>query len=128
MVFIGLVVTSCGFFIPAIVAVAKKRQKDAIRAGALAVSSVVYHGTMHPIAHFIDACIAHSCAVVYFKEKWERFHLYKNIHDGIALMNLTGAGLVYFVKSKFNKHPNSSYWHLGLHIFSQVTWVWHLCI
>jgi hypothetical protein len=126
MVFVGLIVTSCGFFIPAIIAIARKRRRDACRAGALAVSSIAYHGTLHPIAHLLDACIAHSCAMAYLKESWERFQDSHKTHDAIAFVNLTGACIVYFFKSKFNKHPNSCYWHLGLHVFSQATWIYYV--
>jgi len=126
MVFMGLVVSSCGFFIPAMVAFVRKQRIHALRAGALAVSSIAYHSTTHPVAHAIDACVAHGYGAAYWKESFVRFRAHGRLCDAIALGNLTGAGLIYLVKSKFNKHVNSRYWHLGLHVFAQATWVYYI--
>ena len=128
MVFVGLVITSFGFFIPAYIAFIRRRKKDAFRAGLLAVSSIAYHGTVHPLAHAIDACIAHGCGVIYFKETLDRIVIHKYFGDIVGLAGLTSAGFIYLFKSKFNPHPSNSYWHLGLHILAQATWCFHILV
>jgi len=116
MPFWGLVATSAGFFIPCVQAIRRRAARyHAALSGALAVTSLFYHGTLHPIAHRVDAIYAHGLGV---------FH-------GISVLaqpcvrraaSLAVPVYIYFAKSLRTTGAESSMWHMAFHVTSIFSW------
>jgi hypothetical protein len=116
MPFWGLVVTSAGFFIPCVQAIRRRAARyHAILSGALAVTSLFYHGTLHPIAHRVDAVYAHSVGV---------FHAASLIARPCAqrAASLAVPVYIYFAKSLRTTGVVSSMWHMAFHVTSIFSW------
>ena len=116
MPFWGLVVTSAGFFIPCVQAIRRRAARyHAILSGALAVTSLFYHGTLHPIAHRVDAVYAHSVGV---------FHTASLIARPCAqrAASLAIPVYIYFAKSLRTTGVVSSMWHMAFHVTSIFSW------
>lgn len=134
MAYIGLVLTSLGFLIPGWVAWCSRRRGnrknlDICTSLAIATSSVLYHGTLHPVAQRIDMCLAHMLGClsigrsVFHLVAWRR---------GIIELGIVGGTFgsigIYLFKSRLNPHPNARYWHMVFHLVGQTTWVAHVAL
>jgi hypothetical protein len=122
MPFIGLVITSAGFLIPAVLSFRKKNIRDAAATGLLAVTSVLYHGTLHPLAHLVDDLYAHVIGALYFAESVRRRFKYRRKSD-IATFRLACASvLCYYVQKNVPKGVQSARWHMGVHLCANTAW------
>jgi len=116
MPFWGLVATSAGFFIPCVQAIRRRAARyHAALSGALAVTSLFYHGTLHPIAHRVDAIYAHGlgafhCASVLARPCAQR------------AASLAVPVYIYFAKSLRTTGVVSSMWHMAFHVTSIFSW------
>jgi len=127
MPYIGLVLTSIGFIIPGILAWRRRYRVEATSSILVSVSSVLYHGTLHPVAKYIDMTIAHLLGfasvgrvcvnLVAWRRGWIECSLVAGTLGSIA---------IYLFKSRTNPHVNSRYWHMLFHISGQTTWVTHI--
>ena len=115
-----LVITSIGFFIPAFFAARMKKHREKIIISALASTSVLYHGTVHPFAQFIDTCVAHFTAIRFLMEGVGNFLKYKRACDVIGI-TISGISIImYYTKSLRTDHEDiSRKWHMGVHITAQ---------
>lgn len=115
----GLVFTSIGFFIPALVARAKGMKKDTKLIGALATTSVLYHGTIHPIAQLIDITVAHFVSIQYAFNGIKR--VLQGKHNNITGIILGGlSALMYYKKSlRIDDEMESRRWHMNVHLTAQ---------
>jgi len=115
-----LVITSIGFFIPALIAAQMKKHKEKIIISALASTSVLYHGTIHPLARFIDTCVAHFAAILFLSGGVRDFLKYKRVYDVIGI-TLSGISIImYYTKSLRIDHEDTSRkWHMGVHLTAQ---------
>lgn len=134
-VYIGLVLTSLGFFVPGWVAWRRHRRRrrdprptlDLATSLVLGTTSVLYHGTLNPIAQTIDILVAHSIAffsmgrTLYFVVRWRRGWVELGIAGGTF-----GSILIYLLKSRTNPYEDSKLFHMLFHLTSQATWVGHL--
>jgi hypothetical protein len=116
-----LVITSIGFFIPALVAAKMKKHKEKNIIMSLASTSVLYHGTVHPLAQFIDTCVAHFTAIRFLTEGLRDFLNYKRMYDVIGI-TMSGISIfMYYTKSLRIDHEDTSRkWHMGVHITAQM--------
>ena len=116
MPFWGLVATSAGFFIPCVQAIRRRAARyHAALSGALAVTSLFYHGTLHPIAHRVDAVYAHGLGV---------FHCASVLARPCAqrAASLAVPVYIYFAKSLRTTGVASSLWHMAFHVTSIFSW------
>jgi len=116
MPFWGLVATSAGFFIPCVQAIRRRAARyHAALSGALAVTSLFYHGTLHPIAHRVDAIYAHGLGV---------FHCASVLARPCAqrAASLAVPVYIYFAKSLRTTGVASSLWHMAFHVTSIFSW------
>lgn len=127
MPYIGLVLTSIGFIVPGILAWRRRYRMEAMTSIAVSVSSVLYHGTLHPIAKCIDMGIAHLLGIASLGRvcvnmiSWRRGW----IECGLVVGTF-GSIAIYWFKSRTNPHLNSRYWHMLFHVTGQTTWVSHI--
>jgi hypothetical protein len=129
MPYVGLVITSIGFLVPGILAWRRRRMGDAVSGILVSVSSVCYHGTLHPIAKGVDMVIAHTMGITSIGRAL--VHVCRPsvphwINIGVFGGTL-GSIAIYWFKSKNNSHSYSKYWHMLFHLTGQVTWIVHLC-
>ena len=115
-----LVCTSIGFAIPSLIAAKLRKKKDKKMLGSLSITSVLYHGTVHPLAKFIDTCVAHYIAIRYMFHGIRRIISYKNIYDVVGVA-IGGASIyMYYHKSlRIKDHRESQKWHAAVHITAQ---------
>lgn len=115
MPFWGLVVTSAGFFIPCLVALRRRNKRHSVMSGALAVTSLFYHGTLHPIAHRIDLLYAHSVGLIHLAEALAAPCLQRLVMVGAPMY-------LYFAKSLKTEGHESCLWHMAVHVSSVIAW------
>lgn len=116
MPFWGLVVTSAGFFIPCVQALRRRAARaHAVLSGALAVTSLCYHGTLHPIAHRVDAIYAHGLGVYHGLSV-----LARPCAERVA--SLAVPVYLYFAKSLRTTGRASCLWHMAFHVTSIFSW------
>jgi hypothetical protein len=131
MVYIGLVLTSMGFLIPGWMAwrrrFRKGREIDIITSAVLSTSSILYHGTLHPLAHRFDIFVAHGVGLLSIGRSMLNVIAWRRgwIELGILGGTLGSIG-VYLCKSRANPHDNCKYWHMLFHLSGQATWVSHI--
>lgn len=115
MPFWGLVITSAGFFIPCLVAFRRRNKRHSLMSGALAVTSLFYHGTLHPIAHRIDLLYAHSVGLIHLAEALAA--------PSVARLLMVGTPMyLYFAKSLKTTGHESCLWHMSVHVSSVIAW------
>ena len=122
-----LVFTSIGFFIPAFFAAKLKKhfEKNIIR--ALATTSVLYHGTVHPLAQFLDTCVAHFVAVRFVFIGIHDVLIYRRIHDVVTIALSSASIYMYYMKSLRIHHKDvSQQWHMKVHITAQLALLCYL--
>jgi hypothetical protein len=126
MPFWGLVVTSLGFAIPAAIAFKKARWITSASCGVLTISSVAYHGTVHPLALRVDMFVAHSLGVGWAFESLRRTVIIRRAEDAIiSAMTLSGI-TIYGLKSRNNFTESSRWWHMAFHVLAQSAWCIYL--
>lgn len=124
MAFFGLVCTSLGFFIPALIAKRRQKNTDARLISALGTTSLLYHGTLHPKALFIDMFVAHSLAIHYLWIGIKRLVKYKQKRDITSITFGILSAHLYYNKSLPTKDPKKSRkWHMIVHITAQIAFV-----
>ena len=118
---IGLVFTSIGFIIPALFAKHKKHIKDAKIITTLTVSSVLYHGTLHPMAHFFDMIVAHSVAINYLCRGIKNLVDHRRRIHAFGMLFGCMSTHIYYNKSLPIKNDKlSRKWHMKVHATAQV--------
>lgn len=117
--FLGLVITSLGFLLPAWIA--RKQQKELVAQSykCITFTSVVYHTTQHTLAMIIDKTVVHCVST---------FHLLRASAIAMRDKSLQKLGLVatssvpiylYFGKSLRTQGIESKIWHMLFHITGQ---------
>jgi hypothetical protein len=115
----GLILTSVGFALPAWVARRKRKRRFAKACNTLALTSVLYHGTTHPICCLMDRIYAHGfctlalihCVYMSLREKhWKKLGAVTS--SAIPLY-------LYFAKSQKTDGLQSKLWHMTFHITGQ---------
>jgi|APGre2960657373_1045057.scaffolds.fasta_scaffold01208_3 hypothetical protein len=124
--FVGLVLTSAGFAVPAIWAVRRRFWGTAVSCGTLTVTSLAYHGTVHPVAQAVDMAIAHLMGVVWAAEGGRRLFVHRRKSDATVVALTACSIATYLTKSRTSVHPNSKWWHMAFHLLSQGAWCIHL--
>ena len=125
MPFWGLVCTSLGFIIPAIVAYRRKRPRMGHSCSLLTVTSVLYHGTQKKVFKWMDIVYAHSVAICYSYLGVKKWILYRRPYDTVILGGIAGSIWIFYKQSCDKTNPFQDYWHMGLHGLSQLTWILH---
>lgn len=121
MPYIGLIITSIGFFLPAWIAKQRSQKRNTIIISSLATSSIFYHGTLHPYAHAIDVIVAHSVAINYLFLGVKNIARYKRGHDMIGLLLGMLSTHMYYNKSLPTRNEKiSRKWHMKVHIAAQL--------
>jgi hypothetical protein len=125
--YIGLVISSVGFIIPCIVAWHRRKRFDAVASGALTITSIAYHGTLHPMFQKVDMCVAHAIGLISIPRSFHRMLCWKRKWvEGFVFVGTLSAIAVYWIKSKNNPYDDSKLWHLGFHVLCQSTWLTHV--
>jgi uncharacterized Tic20 family protein len=125
MVYIGLVLTSFGFFLPAFIAWKKKKWLDAQVSAVLAMTSVFYHGSLHPLAHQIDLGVAHSVGALSVVRGLHYAYTSRKRIDFVLLFGTFASIGVYWKKSRIVIDDSSKIWHMVFHIMCESTWICH---
>lgn len=126
MPFWGLVITSAGFAIPAIIAFRKARWVATTSCCILTASSLAYHGTTHHVAQKVDIALAHSIGIGWVCESLRRAICIHRFTDVLTCGMAFGSVAVYFCKSRNNYSTSSAIWHMVFHCLSQGTWCVYL--
>lgn len=126
MPYIGLIITSIGFIVPSIIAWKHRKMFDAKISSALALSSVLYHGTLHPVAHKIDYVMAHTIGLLSIGRTFRRVFIWKKMNERWVFFGTVVSIGIYWFKSRCNFDTTSCLWHMLFHITSQATWTAHL--
>lgn len=141
MAYLGLVLSSLGFLVPGWVAWRrlrrarqdaedKKNKKgllDVCTSVVISTSSLLYHGTLHPLAQRVDVYLAHGLGCLSVGRSVKNLVAWRRgwVEAGITGGTLGSIG-IYLFKSRVNPHPNSKYWHVLFHLTGQATWVAHV--
>lgn len=126
MPYIGLVITSIGFLIPSFFAWKNRKKFDAKLSSIVACTSVLYHGTLHPIAHRVDYFIAHSVGLISIGRIFRRVFILKRWNERWIFLGTISSIGVYWFKSRCNFDMGSCLWHMLFHVSSQATWTAHV--
>jgi hypothetical protein len=126
--FLGLVFTSATFAVPAIWALHRKFWGTAASCSVLTVTSLAYHGTVHPLAQNIDMAIAHSLGAVWIVEGLKRLIVNRRKSDVVVVALTASSIATYLFKSRTSMHANSKFWHMGFHVLAQSAWCVHLFV
>lgn len=120
MPYIGLLVTSAGFLMPMLVANRLQRHEERDLVAALAASSLLYHGTVHPLAKVLDMGVAHLVGLR-FLWKGTKNMLWGTTFQDVAGMMFSGLSLwMYYARSHMIQDEYvSRRWHMGVHITGQ---------
>lgn len=120
MVCLALVCTSAAFCIPARIASNMKKRIDSILIYALASTSVLYHGTVYPLAKLVDTCVAHITAIHFISNGVARILSHKNMLDTMSMAWCCLSAWIYYNKSAVIKEADiSSKWHMCVHLSAQ---------
>lgn len=121
MPFWGLVLTSAGFIVPSILAFHRKLWFQTASCGIISLTSIAYHGTVHPIAKYIDMAFAHALSVGWLCEGFWRVIFVRSTKDVVVLTMAVGSMLIYLIKSRNNFNETSKLWHMTFHCMCQST-------
>jgi len=123
MPFIGLIITSAAYVIPVIFAIKRKVFHVGRTCAALTTTSLLYHGTQHPVCLKIDEIVAHTAGICYSIISVKNVLTKKRIIDVAIAACALGSGWMFFFKSKpCTVEHISRYWHMGVHGLSNVGW------
>lgn len=125
MPFVGLVLSSCTFLIPAFLAYRKRRYIMARTCGVLTVTSVLYHGTQNLFFKSIDIVYAHTVAIAYTWTSIKKYIHYRRLYDVIILSGVGSSIYIFYSKSCNKTEPYQDHWHMVMHFISQGTWILH---
>lgn len=118
---LGLILTSIGFFIPAIIAKKRKQKVDTILISSLATSSIFYHGTLHRTAHVTDLIVAHSVAINYLILGIKNVLKHSKKLDMLGLFFGGLSTHMYYRKSlRIHDEKISRKWHMKVHLSAQM--------
>ena len=129
--FIGLVITSCGFFVPAFLAWRRRNQVDGYKrilttCTTVGLTSIAYHGTLTSLAHAVDYAVAHVVGVTWSIESVRLWMCQRRPVDGAVCLTTAASVATYWFKSRVNDDLASSrYWHMLFHVMSQSAWCIH---
>jgi len=124
--FWGLMLTSAGFAVPALLAVRKKLWVTASSCGILTLTSMSYHGTLNELAKLVDMCVAHSMATGWGAHCAHLLWKQRRPADGVVAALTIGGVAVYWFKSRTNHHHHAKYWHMLFHLVIQSAWCTHI--
>lgn len=125
MPFLGLVISSCAFLIPTVLAYRKRRYIMARTCGILTLTSVLYHGTQHFVFKTIDIFYAHGVAIAYSWTSIRKYFRYRRLYDVFILSGVGASVYIFYFKSCNKKELYQDQWHMMMHFISQGTWVLH---
>lgn len=117
----GLVITSCGFIIPAILGLIKKRKLDTALSLGLAATSVWNHSRSCKIAKTVDVVYAHGVATYYVLSSSLGMLEKITLVDVYTLLGVMAISQVYYKKSR-----RSKLWHMGLHTVAIASWAFRI--
>lgn len=119
MPFWGLVFTSCGFMIPAILANRRKKTVFAKACKVVSISSILYHSTLNTVIKKVDMCLAHSLACFGILKSW--ISTVRHPSRTKCIMTITPCIPIYLYTQKSAKTVGmeSKMWHLAFHISGQ---------
>jgi len=126
MPFWGLVFTSIGFAVPAVIAYKKRRWVQSASCTIITLTSVAYHGTVHPVAKYIDMTFAHIIGTEWIVRSTLRMIFIRRPTDVILCTMTVGSVLIYFTKSCNNFTNSSKFWHMAFHGLCQGTCYFYL--
>jgi len=125
MPFLGLIISSCAFLIPTVLAYRKKKYIMARTCGILTLTSVLYHGTQHLFFKTIDIFYAHGVAVVYTWTSIKKYVKYRRLYDIFILSGVGTSIYIFYDKSCNKDEPYQDHWHMVMHFISQGAWILH---
>jgi len=126
MPFWGLVITSIGFAVPTLIAFHKKNWLSTASCGVITLTSVAYHGSVHPIAKTIDMLFAHVIGTGWTIESLRRVIFFRHSTDLVVCMMTVGSVILYWTKSRNNFSNSSKLWHMSFHGLCQGAWCMYL--
>lgn len=127
MPFWGLVITSTGFAVPAILAWRKRKRGLSRAMVALTTTSVLYHGTQLPWIRHIDHLYAHTLGFVLGCNSFTAL-VFRPSRRTILMAGLAAAtGWLYFCRSARTTGLESCFWHMGVHASGITTAICHVC-
>lgn len=119
MVFWGLVCTSVGFLIPAVMAFRKRKRIDAIASSTLATTSILFHTTLHPAIKVVDMVVAHTIGAYSF------FRSAKN-KDVCGVVATPACAALFYGISKGRDGIRAHCGHMAMHVTAITYWIVHL--
>lgn len=127
MVCIALVCTSVGFFLPALIASKLKKHTEKLLISALASTSILYHGTVHPLARLVDTCVAHLTAFHFVSKNLMLLITKRRASELVPFMWCCISAWMYYKRSLvITDHKVSSRWHIGVHLSAQAALMYML--
>lgn len=124
---IGLVVTSLGFMVPAILAHRNSRKRMGRAFTALTVTSTLFHSTHHPLTRTIDMTYVYCLATYYIMKSVKNLFLHKRKRDLYIHVGSLGCVALYFKRCSHPEIPPpiQKRFHMLFHITSQVLFCFH---
>jgi len=121
MPFWGLVITSIGFSIPALLAFRNKRKRMGKACSVLTCTSLLYHGTQHFLWKTIDLCYAHTMGAFYSTQSLVRWIQHRRPYDFIIVCGTAGSLFLFYTGScnkELSIHEQNKF-HMAFHVISQ---------
>ena len=127
MVCVALVCTSAGFLLPALVASKLKKHAERLLISALASTSILYHGTVHPLARMVDTCVAHITAIHFVSKNLLLLITKRRPSELVSFMWCCLSAWMYYKRSLvIADHKVSRRWHMGVHLSAQTALMYML--
>lgn len=124
---LGLVITSLGFIVPAVLAFRNKRNRMGLACSALTVTSTLFHSTHHPITKMIDVSYVYCIATYYVSKSVKNLLLRKRKRDMVIHLGALGCVLLYFQRCNHPCVPEylQHRFHMLFHLASQTLFSYH---
>lgn len=123
----GLILTSLGFIVPSVIALTHKRKKTGIACGVLTCTSVVFHGTHHPVAKWVDMSYVYCFTTLYVLKSIKNVIVRKRKRDISIHIGTLGCVLLYFRRCNHPAIPPrlQNRFHMLFHILAQTLLTMH---
>lgn len=127
MPFWGLILTSTGFALPAWIAWRKQKKLDAVASTALAISSILFHSTLHPTIKIVDTVIAHGVGAISLGRCLvNAVRSPRRAKDIAGVLTTPLCAIIFYHFSKGRESIAGHVGHMGLHVAAIGYWVFYL--
>ncbi len=126
MVFWGLICTSAGFLIPAFLAFRKRKVVDTVASTALAITSLLFHTTLHPTVKVVDMTLAHSIGIYSMARSTKNWWKTKGIKEAWGVIATPACAMMFYGISKGRDGLLAHCGHMGLHLTAITYWIFYI--